>query len=170
MFTTNVHCWSSKGCDRGIYDIWEVTFATSSTCASWGYVLCNRRLKTPTACRGNNPLGDTHVFPLTWSLKVFGWVRLIHVLQDLIHLYGLNCPGTRTVNGLPKKEYEGEDPFFVDTFVRWIATKRCLQNKERSCHVQAQNPSNIMWGAVSQTFSKICRGDSCDHQTSSFRT
>ena len=34
---------------------------------------------------------------------MFGWVRLIHVLQDLIHLYGLNCPGTRTVNGLPKK-------------------------------------------------------------------
>ena len=31
--------------------------------------------KTPTACRGNNPLGDTHVFPLTWSLKVFGWSR-----------------------------------------------------------------------------------------------
>ena len=119
-----------------------------------GYVLRNRRLKTPTACRGNNPLGE---FPCFSTYMIIEGVWLGKANTRTAGSYSslwAELPWDEDRQWIAEKEYEGEDPFFVDTFVRWIATKRCLQNKERSCHVQAQNPSNIMWGAAGVLYLK----------------
>ena len=114
----------------------------------------NRRLKTPTACRGNNPLGE---FPCFSTYMIIEGVWLGKANTRTAGSYSslwAELPWDEDRQWIAEKEYEGEDPFFVDTFVRWIATKRCLQNKERSCHVQAQNPSNIMWGAAGVLYLK----------------